>query len=248
MANYKLILEYDGTRYHGWQYQATQPTVEAELRQALRRVTGQEPKLVAAGRTDAGVHALGQCVNFQLAGSMEPDRLPAALNAHLPADIVVRAASRVEDTFHARYSARARHYRYRLSDRLTRPAIGRQYLWYVRRPLDVDPMQTAARALLGRHDLVAFGRSPLPGGSTLRTIHSLEVQRQGDLIEVDAVADAFLYGMMRRLVGALVAVGLGRLAPARVAEALLSGTPLPVSAPAWGLVQVAVRYPEALAA
>ncbi len=244
MPNYRLVLEYDGTRYHGWQFQDGRLTVEGELRRAIARVTGEMPALTAAGRTDAGVHALGQCVNFQLADPMLPPALRSALNAHLPADIVVREADEVSATFHARYSARTRHYRYRVTDRAVRPAVGRQYVWHVRRPLDVGRMQQAARTLIGRHDLASFGRSPLKGAPTVRTVHTLDVRRRDGLIEVDAVADAFLYGMMRRIVWALVAVGAGRLDPDGLRAVMEARGVLPGSAPSAGLIQVGVDYGE----
>jgi len=242
MPNYKVILEYDGSRYHGWQVQPGRPTVEGAFRQALLGATGEAPLVTAAGRTDAGVHALGQCANFRLARAWAPTVLGAAVNAHLPDDIVVRDASVVDDSFHARYSARTRQYRYRLCDGPSRPALGRQYLWHVGRPLDVARMRAAAGFLLGRRDLATFGRSPKPGAPTVRTLHSLEVNRQGDIVEVDAVADAFLYGMMRRVVGALVAVGLRRMEPDQLRRMVDDRGVLPVSAPPRGLVQVAVQY------
>ncbi len=243
VPNYRLILEYDGSRYHGWQYQATLPTVEAEVRRALQRVTKETPRLVVAGRTDAGVHALGQCVNFQLVAPILPRTLQTALNAYLPEDIVVREAAEARAGFHARYSAHTRRYRYRLTDRPVRAAIGRQYLWHVRSALDVGRMQQAAGRLIGRHDLAAFGRSPRPGGPTVRTLHALEVVRREDgVIEIDAVADAFLYGMMRRLVAALVAVGRGRMEPDRLRAVLEARGVIPGSAPPSGLIQVSIDY------
>jgi tRNA pseudouridine38-40 synthase len=244
-VNYRLILEYDGSRYHGWQFQDGLLTVEGELRRALQCVTGEVPRLTAAGRTDAGVHALGQCVNFRLVKRMLGPALQAALNAHLPADIVVREAEQTSDAFHARYSARTRQYRYRVTDQAVRPAVGRQYVWHVRQRLDVERMQEAAATLIGRHDLASFGRSPLPGASTVRTVHALDVRRRPDgLIEVDAVADAFLYGMMRRIVWALVAVGSGRLDPHQLRAVVGARRVFPGSAPPAGLIQVRVDYGE----
>ncbi len=242
MPNYKVILEYDGSRYQGWQVQPGRPTVEGAFRAALQAAAGETPRLTAAGRTDAGVHALGQCANFRLARAWSPVVLRAAVNAHLPHDIVVREVSVVADSFHARYSARTRQYRYRLCDGPTRPALGRQYVWHLGRPLDLARMRAAAGSLLGRRDLASFGRSPAPGASTVRTLHSLEVRREGEIVEVEAVADAFLYGMMRRLVGALVAVGLRRIEPDQLGRVVEARGVLPVSAPPHGLVQVAVQY------
>lgn len=241
--NVKLVVEYEGTHFHGWQEQAgSTATVEHALKAALRELTGETPVLIAAGRTDAGVHALGQCVNFHLASPFRVEELPGALNSRLSPDVVVRSAETVDDTFHARYSARVRHYAYRIRQALRKGAYERQYAWCLKDRLDVTAMQEAGKKLEGRHDFRAFGRSPRPGGHTVRDVHSITVDEDGEWVTIAVAADAFLYGMVRRIAGALVEVGRHRQPPAWI-EGLLQGNSAGLRpAPAQGLVQVAVEY------
>ncbi len=154
--NIKVVLEYDGSDFAGWQQQAHGRTVEAELKKALRSIVGRDTTVYAAGRTDAGAHAEGQVANFHTDGRISPERLVAALNARLPVDVAVLSAEAVPEDFHARYSARWRRYRYRYLDRPSRPALERGRCWHVRGPLDVDAMSEAARALTGKHDWTTF--------------------------------------------------------------------------------------------
>ncbi len=240
--NVKLVLEYEGTRYHGWQAQAGTPTVEAALREAIHDLTGESPPLTAAGRTDAGVHALGQVVNFHLERAFPVEQLPGALNARLEPDIAVRHAEAVDESFNARYSARARLYAYRIRQALPRGAYQRQYAWGLHETLDVAAMQAGADRLTGKHDFRAFGRSPRPGGHTVRNVHEVKVSGAGDWVTIAVAADAFLYGMVRRIAAALVDVGRRRQ-PLEWIDSLLSGSTTGLRlAPAQGLVQVAVEY------
>ena len=240
--NVKLVIEYEGSRYHGWQAQAGAPTVEAALREAILNLTGESPVLTAAGRTDAGVHALGQVVNFRLKRDFAVDQLPGALNARLAPDIAIRSAHAVDESFNARYSARARLYAYRIRQALPRGAYQRQYAWGLHDQLDVTAMQAAGDRLTGRHDFRAFGRSPRPGGHTVRHVHQVTVSGAGDWVTIAVAADAFLYGMVRRIAGALVDVGRRRQ-PVEWIDALLGGSTTGLRlAPPQGLVQVAVEY------
>jgi tRNA pseudouridine38-40 synthase len=240
--NVKLVLEYQGTRYHGWQAQAGAPTVEGALREALHDLTGESPLLTAAGRTDAGVHALGQVVNFHLERAFPVEQLPGALNARLAPDIAVRQAEAVDESFNARYSARARLYAYRIRQAVPRGAYERQYAWELHDTLDVPAMQAAADRLTGRHDFRAFGRSPRPGGHTVRHVHEVKVSSAGEWVTIAVAADAFLYGMVRRIAAALVDVGRRRQ-PLEWIDSLLGGSTSGLRlAPAQGLVQVAVEY------
>ena len=240
--NIKLVVEYEGTRYHGWQAQAGAATVEAALRDAIVGLTGESPVLTAAGRTDAGVHALGQVVNFKLERPFPVEQLPGALNARLAPDIAVRQAELVDDSFNARYSARARHYAYRIRQALPRGAYQRQYAWGLNDSLDVAAMQAAGDRLTGTHDFAAFGRSPRPGGHTVRRVHEITISSAGDWITIAVAADAFLYGMVRRIAGALVDVGRRRRSLDWI-DALLAGSTHGLRlAPPQGLVQVAVEY------
>ena len=240
--NIKLIVEYEGTRYHGWQAQAGTPTVEAALKDAIQSLTGESPRLSAAGRTDAGVHALGQVVNFNLEHPFPVAELPGALNARLAPDVAVRHAELVDDAFDARYSARARLYAYRIRQALPRGAYQRQYAWGLRDRLDLDAMQAAGARLEGSHDFRAFGRSPRPGGHTVRRIYNITVSATGDWITIAVAADAFLYGMVRRIAGALVDIGR-RKRPLEWIDELMNGSTVGLRlAPPQGLVQVGVEY------
>src|SRR5207248_348897 len=221
--NVKLIVEYEGTRYHGWQAQAGAPTIEAALREAIHNLTGESPSLTAAGRTDAGVHALGQVVNFALQQPFALAQLPGALNARLAPDIAVRSAELVDDAFDARYSARARLYAYRIRQALPRGAYQRQYAWGLHDELDLAAMQAAGERLEGTHDFRAFGRSPRPGGHTIRQVREVTVSGTGDWVTIAVAADAFLYGMVRRIAGALVEVGRRRQ-PVEWIDSLLGGS------------------------
>jgi tRNA pseudouridine38-40 synthase len=240
--NVKLVVEYEGTRYHGWQAQTGAPTVEGALRAAIQSLTGESPVLTAAGRTDAGVHALGQVVNFRLDSDFPIQQLPGALNARLAPDIAVRYAEAVDESFNARYSARARLYAYRIRQALPRGAYQRQYAWGLHDTLDVTAMQAAGNRLAGQHDFRAFGRSPRPGGHTVRHVHQVKVSGAGEWVTIAVTADAFLYGMVRRIAGALVDVGRRRQ-PIEWIDALLGGSTTGLRlAPPQGLVQVAVEY------
>jgi len=242
--NVKLVLEYEGTRYHGWQEQgAGIPTVAGALRTALYELTGENPSLQAAGRTDAGVHALGQVVSFTLEGPFPIAELKGALTARLAPDIVVRSTEQVDAGFHARYSARSRRYDYRIRQTAGRAAYQRQYCWPVAQPLDLGAMERAARLLEGSHDFRAFGRSPRPGGHTVRTLESIGIDADGEWVTMSVTADAFLYGMVRTLAAVLVDVGRGRRSLDSVRALLDRPQPLAIPpAPAAGLVQVAVSY------
>ena len=240
--NVKLTVEYEGTRYHGWQAQAGALTIEAALSEAIHDLTGESPALRAAGRTDAGVHALGQVVNFTLQQPFPVAQLPGALNARLAPDIAVRSAELVDDAFDARYSARARLYAYRIRQALPRGAYQRQYAWGLRDRLDVAAMQAAGKRLEGTHDFRAFGRSPRPGGHTVRRIYDITVNGTGDWITIAVAADAFLYGMVRRIAGALVDVGRRRRPLVWIDELMNGSTAGLRLAPPQGLVQVGVEY------
>ncbi|HKR99514.1 MAG TPA: tRNA pseudouridine(38-40) synthase TruA [Candidatus Dormibacteraeota bacterium] len=256
MSTYRLTLEYDGSAFSGWQRQPRARTVEGALREALAVLSPDDPAVTAAGRTDAGAHAHGQVAGVQLAREWEPERLRAALNALLPDDVVVVHAASADAAFNARRDALRRTYRYMVQQRDTRAAVTRRHAWQVRGPLDVDAMRATARHLLGTHDFAGFGRATRPGGSTVRTVHEVDVEptllggpgeTEVDVVVITVTADAFLRGMMRAFAGALVEVGRGRMAIEHVAalvDSARSEPRLPV-APAHGLHQWAVQYPVA---
>jgi tRNA pseudouridine38-40 synthase len=243
-VNIKVVLEYDGSGFAGWQQQAHGRTVEAELKRALLAITGQEHKVYAAGRTDAGAHAEGQVVSFETDGRISPHRLVAALNARLPADVAVLSGEEVPDEFHARYSARWRRYRYRYLDRPSRPALERGRCWHVRGTLDVAAMSVAAKALVGKHDWTSYCSASEPPDARVREMRSARVVRRGDVVELELVAEGFLRGLARSIAGALAEVGRGRRPPAWVGDVLIARDRRKAArtAPAGGLTLMEVIY------
>ena len=238
------MLEYDGANFAGWQQQAKGRTVEAELKRALREVTGKDHTVYAAGRTDAGAHAEGQVVSFQTDGRLSPHRLVAALNARLPDDVAVLSAEEVPGDFHARYSARWRRYRYRYLDRQSRPALERGRCWHVRGTLDVAAMAEAAGALVGRHDWTSFCSASEPAPDRVREMRSARVARKGAFVELELVAEGFLRGLVRSIAGALAEVGRGERPPEWVGKVLgaRDRRQAPRTAPAGGLTLMEVVY------
>jgi tRNA pseudouridine38-40 synthase len=243
-VNIKVVLEYGGTNFAGWQQQAHGRTVEAELKRALRSIVGRDVTVYGAGRTDAGAHAEGQVANFHTDGRIAPHRLMAALNARLPDDVAVISASAVDDDFHARYSAKWRRYRYRYLDRPARPAIERGRSWHVRGPLDVDKMSRAANALTGKHDWTSFCSASEPVDGRVREMRSASVSRRGEFVELELVAEGFLRGMVRSIAGALAEVGRGRRPATWVGEVLRARDRrlAPRTAPPGGLTLMEVIY------
>lgn len=242
--NIKVVLEYDGTDFAGWQQQAKGRTVEGELKRALRSITGKDHVVYAAGRTDAGAHAEGQVANFHTDGRLGPLRLMAALNARLPEDVAVLSAEEVGEEFHARYSARWRRYRYRYLDRPGRPALERGRCWHVRGPLDVKAMSRAAKALVGKHDWTSYCSASEPARDRVREMRSASVARRGDFVELELVAEGFLRGVVRSIAGALAEVGRGERPPEWVGEVLRARDRrrAPRTAPAGGLTLMEVIY------
>lgn len=240
----KVVLEYDGTGFAGWQQQARGRTVQGELQRALRELTGKDHVVHGAGRTDAGAHAEGQVANFQYKGNIAPDRLAGALNARLPEDVAVLSASVVPDGFHSRFSARRRRYRYRYLDRAARPALERGRCWHVRGKLDVSAMARAAQALEGRHDWTTFCSASEPANGRVREMRTARVRRRGEFVELELVAEGFLRGLARGIAGALAEVGRGRR-PAEWVGEILSGRDRGLAAktaPAGGLTLMEVIY------
>ena len=243
--NIKVVLEYDGTGFSGWQQQASRRTVEGELKAALAKLTGERITVYGAGRTDAGAHARGQVVNFRLPEASIPvRRLVSALNATLPADVSALSAAAVPDAFHARYSALGRRYRYRYLDRAARPALARRRCRHVRGPLDVDAMSRAARALVGRHDWTSYCSASEPERDRVREMRSARVARRGEFVELELVAEGFLRGLVRSLAGALAEVGRGERPPEWVGQVLQARDrrQAPRTAPAGGLTLMEVIY------
>jgi tRNA pseudouridine38-40 synthase len=217
-----LTLAYDGTDFHGWASQRDPSirTIEDELTSHLERILREAVKLSVAGRTDAGVHARGQVASFPTTSKVEPDRLRNALNSALEPEVVVVRASRAPDAFDARFSASAREYRYRIREADTPDPFAARFTWDRRGRLSLAPMRAAARQLVGEHDFRSFCRHPGGDRSTVRRLSVLAVRRRAEILEIRAVADAFLHQMVRSLVGSLVAVGEGKLDASRIPEML----------------------------
>jgi tRNA pseudouridine38-40 synthase len=213
MPTIRLILEYDGTAYAGWQRQPDQPTIQKAVEAAIAGVTQILVPVIGAGRTDAGVHALGQVASFRIDRDMTPREWTRALNAHLPNSIVVRSAALMPDTFHARHSARGKLYEYRILNRLERPAVERDYCWHIHQPLDDAAMNHAGLALIGSHDFSSFQTQPTENDAPMCHLQRFTVFREGDRLRIDAYADRFLKQMIRSIVGTLVEIGLNKRPP-----------------------------------
>jgi len=221
MPRYRITIEYDGTPFVGWQMQDNGPSVQSGLQEALASLSGEEAQVQGAGRTDAGVHALGQVAHFDLAKDWPLDTLRDGLNFHLkPLPVAVLEAAAVDDEFHARFSATARHYRYRIVNRRAPLALAANRAWQVPRPLDVDAMAEAAGVLIGSHDFTTFRSAQCQAKSPVKTLDRLEVERSGDEIEIRAQARSFLHNQVRSIVGSLKMVGEGAWAPGEMRAAL----------------------------
>ena len=251
MPTYRMTLEYEGTRYRGWQEQQNARSIAGAIRRAVEDTGERLLELGGSGRTDAGVHALGQVAHLRLAEEVLPEPYRIALNDRLPADIHVLALCEASERFHARHDARARSYLYQIS--LRRSAFAKRFVWWVRSPLDEGLLSEAAGAIPGRKDFASFCERPSEQTSTLVVVESCRVERHGDLLLVRLVASHFLWKMVRRLVGGLVRVGTGELSPAAWND-LLSGRvprgedgPARWTAPPSGLFLEAVLYePDAV--
>jgi tRNA pseudouridine38-40 synthase len=248
MRNIKLILEYDGTNYQGWQRQAGsgKPTIQETLEHALEKVAEEEVHTYSSGRTDAGVHALGHVANFKTSTAIPAAAWAPALNRVLPADIRVLASENVALDFHARYSALGKTYRYSILRRREPTALYRNYVWHINVPLNISRMRKGLAFLVGRHDFSAFRGSGCTARSSVRTIQSAKIRRRGDFIEIWLEADAFLRYMVRNIIGTLVEVGLGRYHPEDVKRILESRDRKKAgrTAPSRGLYLINVTYPE----
>ena len=248
MPRYKLIVEYDGHGLVGWQRQLNGLSVQEILEVAVERYCGTMIRVHGAGRTDSGVHALGQAAHVDLPKAASPEVIRNALNQHVkPHAVAVLSAELVADNFDARRSARGRVYRYRILNRRPPAVLERTRVWHVGTPLDADAMAEAARFLLGRHDFTSFRDSMCQARSPVKTLDALDVSRHGDEIVIDARARSFLHHQVRNMAGTLKLVGAGKWKPARVAEALAAcdrraGGP---TAPPDGLYLVSVVYPPA---
>jgi tRNA pseudouridine38-40 synthase len=245
MKNFRIVLEYDGTAYHGWQRQKKDRTIQGEIEKALLTMTGKPVSLTGSGRTDAGVHALGQTASFKSDAGLSPDIFFKGLNSLLPADIYIKTCQLVDPDFHARYDVLSKVYQYRILNREKPSVMKRHYVWHIRRMLDVEVMQEAASCFMGEKDFSAFEGTGSPRIGTVRHVMRTEVSQVKDnTILFDIEANGFLRYMVRNIVGTLVDVGRGRLTTFDVKKILHSKDRnlASATAPARGLFLIKVNY------
>jgi len=240
-----LILEYDGTRYHGFQLQTSLPTIQGEMEKALEKLTGEKTRVMAASRTDAGVHARGQVVSFRTRSPHSLKTFVNGLNYYLPKDIAVKAAYRVKDSFNVRRHAVSREYNYYILNSLTRSPLKERFYYLVTRHLDIDAMNQACQALVGEHDFASFvNNNEVAAKSTIRKVYRAEMRKDGELAVFNMVANSFLMHQVRNTIGTLIRVGLGKMSGEEfysILEAKKPGLAWP-TAPARGLCLMQVNY------
>ena len=218
---YRLIIEYDGSPFVGWQRQDNGPSVQGALEDAIFKLSGETVTVTGAGRTDTGVHAFGQVAHFDLVKEFAPDKIRDALNHFVrPSPITVLEAAIADPEFHARFSAIGRHYLYRILVRRAPPALDRSRVWHVVHELDAAAMHAAAQSLVGQHDFTTFRAAECQAKSPLKTLDRLDVCRLGEEIHIEAQARSFLHNQVRSMVGTLKLVGEGKWGPAMVGKAL----------------------------
>ena len=247
MPRYRLTIEYDGGPYRGFQAQAELPSVQGAIEAAVLGFTGETVRIHAAGRTDTGVHATGQVIHLDLTRDWKPEVVMNALNAHLvPQPVAVLDAVVVADDWHARFSARARRYQYRILNRPAPPALDRGKVWHVKKPLDAAAMQDAAQVLVGHHDFTTFRDMQCQAKSPMKTLDVASVRREGEMVLLEFASRSFLHRQVRSMAGSIVEVGVGRWTRADLAAALEAKDRRacgPV-APADGLYFTGVRYED----
>ena len=248
-TNVVLILEYDGIRYHGSQLQANAPTIQGEMEKALQKLTGERTRVKAASRTDAGVHAKGQVISFRTKSALPLKAFVEGLNYYLPRDIAVKEAFGVDDSFDVRRSALSREYKYYILNSPTRSPMRQGFSYLVNGNLDIGAMNQACQALIGKHDFASFVTSTDIGEkSTVRNVHKAGIERDGDMVVLDMVANSFLPHQVRNTVGSLIKVGQGKMTVDEfygMVEARRPGLAGP-TAPAGGLCLMRVNYPSPL--
>jgi tRNA pseudouridine38-40 synthase len=245
VKNFKIIIEYDGTRYHGWQRQKKDATIQGEIEKALWIMTTKHVVLNGSGRTDAGVHAIGQAANFRCETDLEPGVFLKGLNSLLSEDIVIRDCRRVDDTFHARYDVKSKIYHYKIFNHPVPSAFKRLYVWSIRKQLNTMDMRSAISYIIGSHDFKAFEGVGSPRTHTTRHVMAADLVESGDRILTFRIeADGFLRYMVRNIVGTLVDVGLCKTSPVEFKQILKSRdrTKAGVTAPARGLCLMEVKY------
>lgn len=245
MRNIKLTIEYEGTAYCGWQWQAGLPTVQGALIDALRKLIGEDVELSGSSRTDAGVHALGQVANFKTDSGISLYNVLRGLNFHLPEDIAIRHVEEAPLEFDSRHDSKAKTYIYKIFNRQQRPAMLRRFAWHVWKPLDISLMSEAASYIIGEKDFASFMAADAQVRHSMREVSTVQIRRGEDgLVEIEVVGRAFLRHMVRIMTGTLVEVGMGRIRPETVAHIIAAQDRrrAPMTAPAHGLTLIKIEY------
>ena len=222
MRNIKIVIEYNGKGFNGWQKQPGKLNIQGEIERAIFEVTGETVELYASGRTDAGVHSFGQTANFKINNSISINKIPLALNSKLKKTIVIKSAEEVDERFHARFNCKGKKYRYVINNSLCGSAIFRDFEYHMPIKLDVDRMEKAAKYFIGEHDFKAFRASGTSSKSSVRTIYNVQIKEEGDRISIEYTGNGFLYNMVRILTGTLVEVGLGKIEPENIPQIIES--------------------------
>ena len=218
MRNIKLIIEYDGKGFNGWQKQPDRLNIQGEIEKAIEEITGEKVDLTASGRTDAGVHSLGQTANFKTDSKIPTEKFAKAINSRLKKSIVIKSAEEVDEKFHSRYSVKSKTYRYIINNSENGTAIYRGLEYHVPMKLDYEKMNEAIKYFIGEHDFKAFKASGTSSKSSVRTIYNAEVYEEGDRVFIELTGNGFLYNMVRIIAGTLVDVGIGKIEPNEIPE------------------------------
>ena len=244
MRNIKLIIEYDGKGFNGWQKQPDKLNIQGEIEKAISEITGEQIELIASGRTDRGVHSLGQTANFKTNSSIPIEKFPIAINSKLKKSIVIKNAEEVDERFHSRYSVKSKRYRYTINNSKYGSAIYRNMEFHFSQKLDVNKMKQACEYFEGEHDFKAFKASGTSSKSSVRTIYKADVFEEGDRIFIELTGNGFLYNMVRIIAGTLLEVGLGKILPKEIPNIIESKdrTQAGKTLPANGLCLMRVEY------
>ncbi len=244
MRNIKLIIEYDGKDFNGWQKQISKLNIQGEIERAIETITGEKVELIASGRTDAGVHSIGQTANFKIQNEMSIDKIPIAINSQLKKSIRIKSAEEVEESFHSRYNCKKKTYRYIINNSEQGSAIYRNLEYHMPLKLDLAEMEKAIKYFEGEHDFKAFKSSGGSGKTTIRTIYKAEIKKENERIIIELTGNGFLYNMVRIITGTLVDVGLGKIKAEEIPEIIKSKERQKAgrTLPAYGLYLVKVEY------
>jgi len=223
MRNIKLVIEYDGKDFNGWQKQPTKLNIQGEIERAIKDITGEDVELNASGRTDAGVHSLGQVANFKTNSNIPVDKFPIALNTKLKRSIRILRAEEVDENFHSRYNCKKKTYRYVINNSENGTAIYRNLEYNFSQKLDVEKMKEAAEYFVGEHDFKGFKASGTSSKSSVRTIYKAEVYKENEKVIIELTGNGFLYNMVRIISGTLIEVGIGKINPKEITEIIQSG-------------------------